>query len=71
MLPVFLLSLWPCASVAHLYQTTVARGGLRSHLRGVTLVGPVFSNGSHCVFSRPWVSEMIFAGQTVGGDFNC
>lgn len=30
-----------------------------------------FSDSSHCLVSWPLVSEIIFAGQTVGGDFNC
>lgn len=44
-----------------------------SHLGrgGVSFVELSFSDNSHCLVSWPLVSEIIFAEQTVGGDFNC
>lgn len=38
---------------------------------GVSFVELGFSDNSHRLVSWPLVSEIIFAGQTVGGDFNC
>lgn len=51
----------------------MAPDGQWSHLGrgGVSFVELGFSDNSHRLVSWPLVSEIIFAGQTVGGDFNC